>query len=110
MAIGVLTIQAAKEQVYAIQKCLQGKGTENKKEGRCAVGMHCRGVCLSRNKIAGSGLEVQFHCFLQFPQVNFNVSEQDGSKNLAFCATSKKEQGLPSIGVLNPGLECLSLS
>lgn len=73
-----------------------------------------------QEKIAGSESEVQFHCFLQFSQVNFNVSEKEGSKSITskkcqvrtyLCMIqAEKEQGLKSTGVLNPGLERLSLS
>lgn len=85
MAIGVLTGQAAKEHVLCYPEVPSGQ--RNREQGKGSLcwwdALQRSVVCLSRNKIAGSELEVQFHCFLQFSQVNFNVSDKDDSKNIA---------------------------
>lgn len=50
---------------YAVQKCLQGRGTENKKRGRCAGGALQRSVS-KQNKIAGSESKDNFIVFCSF--------------------------------------------
>lgn len=83
MVIGVLTVQAAKEHVLCYPEVPSGqRNREQEKRSLCWWDVLQRSVS-KQNKIAGSESEGQFHCFLQFPQVNFNVSEKDGSKDIA---------------------------
>lgn len=82
MATGVLTVQAAREHLAMLSRSAFRAKEQRTGKGVAVLVGHYRGVCLSRIRLQAQN-QGQFHCFLQFPQVNFNVSEKDGSKDIA---------------------------
>lgn len=77
----------------------------------------------SRNLIAGSELEVRFHCFCDFSKLILQCQkkmmvrictticrQEMSSEDLILYDRRKKELALKSKGVINPGLNILGLS
>ena len=72
MALGVPTVSAAKEHELSNPEVPSGqRNREREKGGRCAGGVHCRGVCfaLKQEPDCRFRLEVQFSFFMQLLQI-----------------------------------------
>lgn len=71
-----------------IKQSRSASGQRNREEGgRCAGGVHCRGVCFGSKQEPDCGcrLEVQFRFFLQFLQINFKELHKDQREDMRTC-------------------------